>query len=816
MKRLYLCEKPSQGRDIAAQLGISNKSNTHIEVRDGYVSWGFGHLLEQYEPQEYDTKWADRYNWNALPILPEKFEIRPRNEKFRSKSGKVTVKKDQGAKSQLELIGRLMKEVDEIVIATDADREGESIGRSMLRWHNCRKPVKRLWLSALDPASIKKGLNNLKDGSETINLYFASEGRSEADWLIGMNMSRGLSIRNNTGKRQYLSVGRIQTPTLWMVVKRDRDIKNFESRAYYEIIAHVESDGHKLELKYAPKEEKRIYERSEAEDVCNRLNGFTGKLVVSKNAKKQKPPLPFSLAALQKKANGKYGFSADQTLSLAQALYEKYKYTTYPRSDCMHLPEEQVGEMQGILSNLATLEEFSHVTFDEATARKEVYNTKKVTAHHALIPTGIKPDLSSLNDNERKLYLLIAGQFVSSLMPDYEYEQTKIQLPFEKEITLGTTGNVPKVIGWKSVLGKEKEADEGELPPVKDGSDAIVEKASVVDKKTQPPAHYTDATLLEDMEKVGKFLTNPEHKKILKETSGLGTEATRAGILKKLVNDQYIVKQGKKLLAADKGIMLIDTLEQNLPQLVDPGETAVWEQKLEQIASDGRKYKFEFVEAVKGQIVKHLKHLESKFEEGESDAPKYEETDYTSWHKDYEGQAITENEKGWKIPGYGYAAKEIAGFSMTLDLYKQLTAGELVTGKFRGKKGQFEAQLKYKNTKDKGLLKTDFIFPERKEESGDSTGVETADYGVIEDCGEYYKAANLNVRLYKKLSGREMSPEEYKLILDAGDEGIQMTKFISSKTNKIFEAKVRFNSKAKPFPKVEFVFAKKKARKKRS
>jgi DNA topoisomerase-3 len=574
--KLYLCEKPSQAGDIAAVLGNRQKRDGYYDTADGVVTWCFGHLLEQLAPEDYRPEWKS-WNLDSLPICPDTWKVRPR--------------RDAGA--QLKTIQTLLKQTTELVIATDADREGEMIAREVLDHYGYRGSVSRLWLSALDAESVKRALAKLKQGRETEALYRAALARSRADWLVGLNLTRAATTALGNGAG-VLSVGRVQTPTLALVVRRDEAIENFKPRDYFELLADITTaNGHRLALRHAPGEDDRIYDRAKAEALAAQAQGARRPLTVESERKRQAPPKLFSLLALQAAANKRWGWSADKTLNVAQALYETHKATTYPRSDCPYLPNEQEGDVPGILRHLAGVADLASAARIEAPQiRKSVFDSKKITAHHAIIPTTALAPWEAMNADEHALYLLVARHYLAALHPDHEYQHTAVALD-ANGVRFKATGRVPLVPGWRAVFGEEPpedeaKKDEGEdegraLPPVQNGEQATVEAARVDAKRTTPPARYTEGTLLKDMAAVAKYVDDPALKARLKETSGIGTEATRASIIELLKRRAFLETKGKSILSTATGRALVHRLPAGL---ADPGETAVWEDRLEAITQN--------------------------------------------------------------------------------------------------------------------------------------------------------------------------------------------------------------------------------------
>lgn len=509
------------------------------------------------------------------------------------------------------MIQGLLKDATELVIATDADREGEMIAREVLEQFSYRGLIQRLWLSALDTESVKRALAKLRPGRETEPLYRAALARSRADWLVGLNLTRAATVALGNGS-DVLSVGRVQTPTLALVVRRDELIENFKPRDFYELVAEVAAGTHRLTLRHAPAEEGRLYERAAAEGLAARAQGARGPLVVVSERKHQAPPRLFDLLKLQGAANKHWGWSAQKTLDVAQALYEIHKATSYPRTDCPYLPNEQEADVPSILRHLAGVDDLAtHARIETPEIRKSVFNTKKITAHHAIIPTTAPAPWSAMNEDERALYLLIARHYLAALHPDHEYQETRISIN-ANGVPFKTTGRVPLVAGWKVVFGadvddeddKDKEATPT-LPPVQDGEAAEATRVTVDARRTSPPARYTEKTLLEDMAAIAKYVDDPALKAKLKETSGIGTNATRASILEKLKKRTFLAVNGKTIISTPTGRELIHRLPAGL---ADPGETALWEDRMEAIVNNQETVEG-FLAAIDTKVIAQLAEL---------------------------------------------------------------------------------------------------------------------------------------------------------------------------------------------------------------
>lgn len=576
--KLYICEKPSQARDIANVLGRTTRKENHLEGDGFCVSWCLGHLLEQAPPEHY-CKNLKPWRMEVLPVVPNKWHLKE----------KGTTKK------QLKALGELLKKSNHVVVATDADREGDVIGREVLDYFGYKGKTERLWLSALDNASIKKALSQIRTGDSTIPLYKAGLGRQRADWLIGMNLTMATSSLFGVMGQGVLSVGRVQTPTLKIVVDRDREIENFKSKDYYGLRAWF---NHQEQSFYADwqvpeelgDEEGRCLKIEKVTEIQSIISGQTFLVTDFKQKKNKKSaPLCFSLSSLQKVASSKFGFGAKETLDIAQSLYEKHKATTYPRTDCGYLPMSQFEERRDVVSALRTIDPSltELIKSCQPNFKSEVWNDKKITAHHAIIPTSnTKVELRNMSEKERKLYDLIRRTYLAQFLGHYEYESIAVTLVFCNQKFIGKSKSTLNP-GWQQAIADFDEKEEKEeinvVPTLAKGEKVKEEKSDVLKKKTKPSPRFTEGSLITAMKSIAKWVEDTSLKKVLRETSGIGTEATRANIIETLINREFIKKDKKKLISTEKGRALIDLLP---PSITNPAITALWEQQLEQIAED--------------------------------------------------------------------------------------------------------------------------------------------------------------------------------------------------------------------------------------
>ncbi|WP_426247937.1 DNA topoisomerase III [Pseudomonas sp. TWR3-1-1] len=578
--RLFLCEKPSQAKDIAAVLGASRRGDGCWTGPNATVTWCIGHLLETAPPDAYDERYK-RWVLADLPIIPDKWKMRVKPK----------------TASQFKAVKRLLGEASELVIATDADREGEMIARELVDHCRYRGPIQRLWLSALDDASIRKALAALKPGAETFNLYHSALGRSRADWLIGMNMSRLFTLLGRqSGYQGVLPVGRVQTPTLRLVVDRDRSISDFVPVAYWAIEVHLKHDSQVFTAQWRADphtcdEQDRCLNQAHARQAATAMQNASQARVVKLRTERMREvaPLPFDLGTLQEVCSKKLGLGAQETLDIAQSLYETYKVITYPRSDCGYLPQSQHAEAASILHalqqadpNLGALA--AHL---DPQRRSRAWNDAKVSAHHGIIPTSAAKNLERLAGKPRAVYTLIRARYLAQFLPNHEYDRTQADFDCAGQ-ALRAVGKQIVEPGWKRALPQALAPAKGDapapqpLPLLREGLDCAITDVRLKDLWTQPPKPFTEGDLIKAMKNVAKLVQDPLLKQKLKDTTGIGTEATRAGIIQGLLDRGYLSKNGKALAATPPAFSLIDAVPR---AIADPGTTAIWEQALDMVQS---------------------------------------------------------------------------------------------------------------------------------------------------------------------------------------------------------------------------------------
>jgi DNA topoisomerase III len=601
-KILVLAEKPSVGRDIAKVLKSNVNKGAYIEGNKYVITWALGHLVGLQDPEGYDEKYK-AWNMETLPMLP--------------KNMKLTVLKKTS--KQFYEVKKLLNrnDIEEIVIATDAGREGELVARWIIEKVGVKKPIKRLWISSQTDKAILEGFKNLKPGSEYENLYRAAVCRAEADWIVGLNATRALTCKYNA----QLSAGRVQSPTLAMIVDREEEIKNFKPKEYFTIYAK----GKDISFQWTNKDSNlRIFNEEFANKVVNKIQGHDVKIVsITETPKKKFSPALYDLTELQRDANKIWGYSAKQTLSIMQRLYENHKILTYPRTDSRYISTDIVATIPERLRAIS-IGEYRFAASDmlkkKINANKSFVDNSKVSDHHAIIPTEQKPNLSNLSSEERHIYDLVVKRFLSVLMPPFEYIQTNIKSEINGEDFIAK-GKVIKSKGWKSLYDKdysEEDVNDDELkeqviPKLSKGDLIKVNKIDLIKGETKPPARFNEGTLLSAMENPQKYVNvNKEAAKTLNETGGLGTVATRADIIEKLFNSFVIEKRGKEIIPTSKGKQLIDLVPN---ELKSPLLTAKWEKRLDGI-SKGKDNPNAFIKEMKNYavaLVEAVKEDNSKF-----------------------------------------------------------------------------------------------------------------------------------------------------------------------------------------------------------
>ena len=577
--RLFLCEKPSQGKDIGRILGATQRGEGCLNGTGVTVTWCIGHLVEAAAPEVYDAA-LKRWSLEQLPIIPQQWrvEVKPKTA------------------TQFKVVKALLAKATHLVIATDADREGELIAREIIDLCGYRGPIERLWLSALNDASIRTALGKLRPSSDTLPMYYSALARSRADWLVGMNLSRLFTVLGRqAGYDGVLSVGRVQTPTLKLVVDRDREIAAFKSVPFWGIDVSLSAEGQAFAaLWVAPDgctdDAGRCLQQPVAQQAAQQIRAAGSVQVVSIETERVRegPPLLFDLGTLQEVCSRQLGLDVQETLEIAQALYETHKATTYPRSDSGYLPESMFAEVPAVLDSLLKTDPSLRPIMGQLdrSQRSRAWNDGKVTAHHGIIPTLEPANLSALSEKELAVYRLIRAHYLAQFLPHHEFDRTVAEFSCGQQM-LAATGKQVVIKGWRLVLVEPQADEDGDaaarsqvLPPLREGLACQVAEVEIKALKTMPPKPYTQGELVKSMKGVARFVTDPRLKQKLKDTTGIGTEATRANIISVLIARGYIVKKGRSIRASDAAFTLIDAVP---AAIADPGTTAVWEQALDMI-----------------------------------------------------------------------------------------------------------------------------------------------------------------------------------------------------------------------------------------
>lgn len=587
--RLFIAEKPSLARAIADILPKPHRRGDGFIAcgNDQMVTWCVGHLLEQAQPDAYDSRYA-RWSLADLPIIPEKWQLQPR----------------PSVSKQLNVIKQLLLQADEVVHAGDPDREGQLLVDEVLDYLELvaekRQNVRRCLINDLNPQAVERAVERLRDNREFIPLCVSALARARADWLYGINMTRAYTILGrNAGYDGVLSVGRVQTPVLGLVVRRDEEIEDFVSKDFFEVKAHIVTPAdERFVAQWQPSdscesyqdEEGRLLHRPLAEHVVNRITGQPA-FVTSYNDKRESEisPLPFSLSTLQIEAAKRFGLSAQQVLDICQRLYETHKLITYPRSDCRYLPEEHFAGRHSVLNAISIHQaDLLPLEVMDSDRRNRCWDDKKVDAHHAIIPTA-RASHVNLTIDEGKVYRLVAQQYLMQFCPDAQFRKCVIELDIAGGKFIAKARFLAEA-GWRTLLGSKERDEENEgapLPVVEKGAELLCERGEVVERQTQPPRPFTDASLLSAMTGIARFVQDKELKKVLRATDGLGTEATRAGIIELLFKRTFLFKKGRYIHASPAGRALIHALPDIAAR---PDMTAHWESTLTQISEKNCRY----------------------------------------------------------------------------------------------------------------------------------------------------------------------------------------------------------------------------------
>ncbi len=798
-KTLVIAEKPSVAGDLAKALGKFKKEKGYYEGDDMVISHTVGHLLEIQEPDSFKVV-RGKWSLENLPVLPDHFDLVPREK----------------AQEQLRILKKLLArpDVEEVINACDAGREGELIFRYVVQHFKNKKPIKRLWLQSMTADAIREGFAHLRTDAEMIPLSEAATCRSESDWLVGINGSRAMTAfyKELLGGFQVTPVGRVQTPTLAILVEREEKIRNFKPRGYFELhgefgVAAGTYAGKWFDEKFKKSADEdakaeRIWDRAKADEIKAKCEGKTGTVTEERKPTTQASPLLYDLTTLQREANGRFGFSAKRTLQLAQSLYERHKVLTYPRTDSRCLPEDNLPVVKKVLGGMEdpSLAPHARKALDQGWVTKtpRVFNNAKVSDHHAIIPTGASTE--KLDEYEMKLYDLVARRFIAVFFPAAKFEVTKRITTVEGE-KFKTDGKILREPGWLEVYGKSAAGEDDEsLVPVQEGEPAETKSIELKELQTRPPARYTEATLLSAMEGAGKLVDDEELRDAMSER-GLGTPATRAAIIEGLLTQEYIRREGRDLAASAKGIKLITALREiKIEALSSPELTGEWEHKLKQIEA-GEFKRDAFMEEIRNlvaNVIKKIKdasgHLSSEtmrgnFKDLEAKCPKCGSTGgFKESFKAYDCKNPECKLVVWKT----VSSRELEPEEVRT-LLETGSVGPLKG--FKSKMGRpFEAKLALSEGTE---WKTTFDFGDGGVRNNEPFNKEAATL-VVEKCpvcekGGIYDAGNAFAcehglgpekkcafRMGKMILQREISADDVRKIATEGKTNL-LTKFISKK-----------------------------------
>ncbi|MEZ5122631.1 MAG: DNA topoisomerase 3 [Solirubrobacterales bacterium] len=720
-KTLVIAEKPSVGRDIARVLpGPFAKDEGLLEGPEHVVTWAVGHLVQLAEPDEYDPKYK-KWKMGDLPIVPDRFKL---------------VVRDERSKKQMSVVARQLRrdDVDLVINACDAGREGELIFAYLYEKAGAHKPVKRLWLSSMTKTAMEHAFAHLREADELRTLEAAARSRSEADWIVGMNATRAATIRLRTSFDGAVSLGRVQTPTLAILARREEEIAAFRPEPYWLVDATFEASGARVyEGRFHAGAQPRIATAAEAEAIVAAVRGQRGTITkLDKTKRTEKAPLLYDLTSLQREANTRYGFSARRTLAAAQRLYEEHKALTYPRTSSRYLTSDMVAEIKPTAALVGGHRDYAaaaaYVTGLDLLPLARVVADDKVGDHHAIIPTRAEHKLDKMSEDDRRVYDLVARRFLAVFHPDAVFENTRVETTVPKGtageaggFVFRTRGKVLVVPGWRGVYGEIAEGDQGDddegreqqLPRLEKGEDVDTRKVAAAEKETKPPRRYSDASLLAAMETAGKLVDDDELREAMKE-SGIGTPATRASIIERLIDVGYVEREGRSLVCTEKGVNVIRLLGEH--PLTSPGLTGNWEHRLDKIehGGDSRERFMADIAKFAGDTVRVLDDTLKDVRIPRANLGPCPVC----------GRDIVENRKGYSCwsredPGCGFVIwKSKAGKTLTASVVRELIragyTSRPVTG-FRSRAGRaFRARLALEQT-DEGKWRVEFDEPWAKE-----------------------------------------------------------------------------------------------------
>lgn len=814
-RALVIAEKPSVAADIARALGKFKKQKDFFENDDYVISSAIGHLVEIAAPENEEVK-RGKWSLKNLPVIPSHFVLKP-------------IEKTE---ARFKLLKKLIaqKDIAFLINACDAGREGELIFRHIVRLAGAKKPIKRLWLQSMTPASIREHFEKLREGKEFEPLASAAMCRSEADWLVGINGTRALTAFNSLGGGfNKTTVGRVQTPTLAVLVEREEVIRKFEPKNYWEVYANFgakagDYEGRWFEEKFKKSEDEkdrkaeRLWEKKIAEKIVAECQGKTGIVEEESKPSSQLSPLLYDLTSLQREGNSRFGFSARTTLSIAQALYEKHKLITYPRTDSRYLPEDYPNTVRKTLEELKGFESFAQkiLKSDWVKLNKRIFNQAKVSDHFAIIPTLHQANVSKLNDVEKKIYDAIVRRFLAVFYPPAIYEVTTRITRIEKH-AFKTEGKVLKDPGWLAVYGKDEKLtsdDNASLVPIENKEKVNTKSVETRESATKPPPRFTEATLLSAMEGAGKLVDDEELRQAM-AAKGLGTPATRAAIIEGLIAEKYIARDGRELVPSAKAFHLLETLKHmQIPELSSPELTGEWEYKLKLIEKselDRPAFMAEIQEMAR-DVVKKVKGF----------SPDQVQSHPVDLKDPFTGQQMEETLRDYRTPDESLVIRKvIASRVMELDEIRELLEKRVIgpLDGFRSKLGRpFSALLRLKDDKQVVLdwgnengngQPVDFSKAE-------CIGVCPKDGAKVFDTPLIYMCENTatkkcDFRFSKKILNQEISREQAVKLLTNKKTDL-LTAFVSQKTKRPFKAFLVL----KPDGKIGFEFLPKEAKPKKT
>ncbi len=727
-KTLVIAEKPSVGRDLTRVLpGPFQKQEGYLDGPEHVVTWAVGHLVQLAEPDEYDAKYK-KWRMADLPIVPDKFKL---------------VVRDERSKKQMSVVAKQLRrdDVDAVVNACDAGREGELIFAYLFEKAGAKKPVQRLWLSSMTKAAMQRAFTELRPASEFALLEAAARSRSESDWIVGMNATRAATIRLRSSFDGAVSLGRVQTPTLAIITRREEEIRAFVPEPYWLVDALFEAPGErKYEGRYHDGAKPRIRSAAEADAIVAAVRGQTGLITQLERKKRtERAPLLYDLTSLQREANSRFGFTARRTLAAAQRCYEEHKVLTYPRTSSRYLTSDMIAELKAIAGHVGGASRdyqsaAAYVQGLDMLPLGRVVADDKVGDHHAIIPTNSTHNLDRLSDDDRRIYDLVARRFLAVFHPDAVFENTKVETTVASHI-FRTRGKVLLVPGWRGVYGELAESssatddDEGrdqQLPKLELDERVQTRDVSAAEKETQPPRRYSDASLLGAMETAGRLVDDDEMREAMKE-SGIGTPATRASIIERLIDVGYVEREARSLVATEKGLNVIRLLGEH--PLTSPQMTGDWEQRLGRIER-GEEPRKRFMADIKGFAESTVAELDAKLKDVRIPRANLGPCPVC-------GHDIVENRKGFSCwsredPGCGFVIwKAKAGKTLPMAVARELIAtgrtAKPVTG-FKGRSGRsFRAKLALQQSEE-GKWRVEFDEPWARE--GAKSAPDPADASV--------------------------------------------------------------------------------------